>query len=134
VQVQPYLFFEGRCDEALEFYKKALGAKVISLRRFKESPDPNMCSQASVDKVMHASFQVGDTVIMASDGRCSGQQSYQGFALSISAPSAEEAERVFTALSEGGQVQMPMTQTFFSERFGMAADKFGMSWMVIVAK
>ena len=136
MQVQPYLFFEGRTEEALEFYRKALGAEVTALMRFKECPEPpgeGGCAPTSPDKVMHSSFRVGDTTIMASDGRCSGTSSFQGFALSINATDDAHAERVFAALSDGGQVQMPLGKTFFASRFGMVADRFGVSWMVIVA-
>jgi PhnB protein len=108
MQVQPYLFFDGRCEEAIEFYKKALGAKVEMLMRFKE------------------------TSIMASDGQCLGKPSFQGFALSLTAADDAEADRLFAAVSNGGQVQMPLAKTFFSSRFGMAADRFGVSWMVVV--
>jgi PhnB protein len=135
MQVQPYLFFDGRCEEAIEFYRKALGAQVDMLMRFKDSPEsaqPGMHPPGSEDKVMHASFRVGDSTVMASDGRCTGQPSFKGFALSLVASSDAEAERLFAALAEGGQVQMPLTKTFFSSRFGMVADRFGVSWMVIV--
>ncbi len=131
--VQPYLFFDGRCEEAVEFYRKTLGAKVETLTRFKDSPDPGMCPPGAGDKVMHASFRVGETAIMASDGQCSGRQSFQGFSLSLTVPDAAEAERLFAALGDGGQVQMPLTKTFFSPRFGMVADRFGVSWMIHVA-
>ncbi len=131
--VQPYLFFEGRCDEALEFYRQALGAEVEMLMRFKDSPEPGGCPGASPDKVMHASFRIGETRLMASDGRCTGKPSFQGFALSLSVPTEAEADRRFAALAKGGQVQMPLTRTFFSPRFGMVADRFGVMWMVIVA-
>jgi PhnB protein len=135
MQVQPYLFFDGRCEEALEFYRKALGAEVATLMRFKDSPEPaqpGMCPPGSENKVMHASFRIGDTTVMASDGRCTGQPSFKGFSLAIAAPSDAEAEKLFAALADGGQVQMPLTKTFFSSRFGMVADRFGVSWMVIV--
>jgi PhnB protein len=131
-QVQPYLFFDGRCDEALEFYKKKLGAEVTALMRFKESPDQSMVSPGSADKVMHSSFRIGDSTMMASDGRCEGKPKFEGFALSLNVSGEAEAERLFTALSDGGQVQMPLTKTFFSPRFGMVADRFGVSWMVYV--
>jgi len=137
MQVQPYLFFDGRCDEALEFYRKKLGAEVTMLMRFKESPEPaqpGMIPPGSEDKVMHASFRIGDTTVMASDGRCLGQPSFQGFALSLAVPSEAEADRLFTALAEGGQVHMPLTKTFFSPRFGMVADRFGVSWMILVGQ
>ena len=132
MQVQPYLFFDGRCDEALAFYKKAIGAEVEMLMRWKDNPDPGGCTEANKDKVMHASFKVGDVSVLASDGRCEGKPEFKGFALTISAKTAAEADKTFTALADGGQVQMPMSKTFFSERFGMLADKFGVGWMVIV--
>ena len=135
MQVQPYLFFDGRCEEAIEFYKRALGAKVETLMRWKDSPEPpqpGMCPPGSEDKVMHASFRIGETTVMASDGRCQGKPSFQGFSLSLTASDDAEAERLFAALGEGGQVQMPLTKTFFSSRFGMVADRFGVSWMIVV--
>ena len=132
MQVQPYLFFEGRCEEAIEFYRGALGAEVMMLMRFKDSPDPGMVAPGTGDKVMHASFRIGETTVLASDGRCQGAPSFQGFALSLTVPNEAEAERLFGALGDGGQVQMPMTKTFFSPRFGMVADRFGVSWMVYV--
>ena len=134
MQVQPYLFFDGRCDEALEFYKKAVGAKVGMLMRFKDSPDPTMCSPGSENKVMHTQFQIGDTTVLASDGRNQGQPKFDGFALTIAAKDEAEADKIFAALSEGGKVTMPMTKTFFSPRFGMLADKFGVGWMILVAQ
>jgi len=135
MQTQPYLFFEGRCEEALDFYRRALGAEVTSLMRFKEMP----ASEASAglqpgteNKVMHASFRVGDTTVLASDGRCLGNPKFQGFALSLTVPSDAEAERVFKALADGGETRMPLAKTFFSPRFGMVADRFGVGWMVMV--
>lgn len=134
--VQPYLFFDGRCEEALEFYRRALGAEVTALMRFRESPEPcpeGMVPPGSEDKVMHASFRVGETELMASDGNCGGKPAFQGVSLTVSVPDAAAADRVFAALGEGGQVQMPLGPTFFSPKFGMVADRFGVSWMVIVA-
>ena len=131
--VQPYLFFNGRCEEAIEFYRKALGAQVETLMRFKDSPDPNACAPGSADKVMHASFRIGETTLMASDGRCEGKTSFQGFSLSFTVPTEAEADRLFASLSDDGQVQMPLAKTFFSSRFGMVADRFGVSWMIYVA-
>ena len=133
MQVQPYLFLDGRCEEAIEFYRKALGAEVTTMMRFKDNPQPAMNPPGSGEKVMHASMRIGDTTVMASDGRCQGQPSFQGFALSLTVPNEAEAERLFGALGEGGQVQMPLMKTFFSPRFGMVADRFGVPWMVIVA-
>jgi PhnB protein len=137
MQVQPYLFFNGRCEEAVEFYRKALGATVEMLMRYKESPDPpppGMVPAGSENKVMHASLRIGDTVVMASDGCCSGQPSFQGFSLSISIADPAQAERLFTALADGGQVQMPLTKTFWSPYFGMVADRFGVAWMINVSE
>jgi PhnB protein len=131
--VQPYLFFDGRCDEALEFYRSKLGAEVTALVRFKDSPDPSMCVPDAGEKVMHSSFRIGENTVMASDGRCQGQPSFQGFSLSLTVPNEAETERLFAALADGGQVQMPLAKTFFSSRFGMVADRFGVSWMIIVA-
>ena len=133
--VQTYLFFEGRCEEALEFYKKTLGAEVTMLMRFKEAPEqppPGMLPPGSENKVMHSAFRIGDRIVMASDGMCAGKSSFGGFSLSLSVKDEAEAERIFAALSEGGQVQMPMAKTFFAPKFGIVADKFGLSWMVLV--
>jgi PhnB protein len=134
MQVQPYLFFDGRCDEALEFYKNAVGAKVGMVMRFKDAPEPTKCNPGSDDKVMHASVQIGDTMVLASDGRNSGQPKFEGFALTLNAESEAEADRLFNGLVDGGQVTQPLTKTFFSPRFGMLADKFGVHWIVIAAQ
>lgn len=136
MQVQPYLFFDGRCEEAVEFYRSALDAEVTLLMRFKDSPEPpqpGMVPPGSENKVMHASFRIGDTTVMASDGQCQGLPSFQGFSLSLTVPDETEADRVFAALAEGGRVQMPLAKTFWSPRFGMVADRFGVSWMINVA-
>jgi PhnB protein len=132
MQVQPYLFFDGRCDEAIEFYKKTLDAEVGMLMRWKDAPDKSMCTAANADKVMHSSLKIGDTRVMASDGRNTGNPKFDGFALSLNAKDEADADRMFNALSNGGQVIMPMSKTFFSPRFGMTADKFGVNWMIIV--
>jgi PhnB protein len=136
MQVQPYLFFDGRCEEAVEFYRRVLGAEVTMLMRFKDSPEPHepcMVPPGAEDKVMHMSVRIGETTVLASDGRCEGRPSFQGFSLSLTVPHEPEAERLFTALADGGQVQMPMAKTFFASRFGMVADRFGVSWMIYVA-
>jgi PhnB protein len=133
--VQAYLFFDGRCEEAVGFYRRALGAELTMLMRYKESPDtppPGTVPPGSENKVMHASLRIGDTVVMASDGRCLGKPSFQGFSLSITVADEAEADQVFAALADGGQLQMPLGKTFFSPRFGMVTDRFGVSWMVIV--
>jgi PhnB protein len=136
MQVQPYLFFDGRCEEAVEFYRRALGAEVTMLMRFKDSPEPHrpgMLPPGAEDKVMHAEFRIDDSTVMASDGRCEGRPSFQGFALSLTVRDDAEADRRFASLADGGQVQMPLAKTFFSSRFGMVADRFGVSWMIYVA-
>lgn len=135
MQVQPYLDFNGRCEEAIEFYKKALGARVEMMMRFADAPKgamPGECAPAVKDKIMHAALKIGDTTVMASDGRMQGKPGFQGISLSVDIKTKEEAERTFRALSEGGQVHQPLTPTFFSPAFGMVADRFGVSWMVIV--
>ena len=134
MKVQPDLFFDGRCEQAIEFYKKAVNAKLLHLMRFKESPDQSQIPPGSGEKIMHASFRIGETEVMASDGNCQGKPSFQGVSLALTASGVAEAERIFAALADGGQVQMPMTQTFFSPRFGMVADRFGVSWMVMAEK
>ena len=136
MQIQPYLFFDGRCEEALAFYRDALGAETTMLMRFKDSPEPpvpGMMPPGTDDKVMHASFRVGEAVVLASDGRCGGAPNFQGFTLSLTTADPAEAERLFTALADGGQVRMPLAPTFFSPCFGMVADRFGVGWMVYVA-
>jgi PhnB protein len=132
--VQPYLFFDGRCEEALEFYRRALGAETTMLMRFKDSPEPPPpgCAPSSDNKVMHSSFRIGDTTIMASDGRAMGKPNFDGFSLSLSVANEAEADRRFNALADGGEVIMPLGKTFFSPRFGMVSDRFGVKWMVIV--
>ena len=136
MHVQPYLFFEGRCEEAIEFYRSALGAKVEMLMRYKESPEPpqpGMVPPGSENNVLHSSFRIGETTVMASDGHCQGRPNFQGFSLSLTVPNDAEATRLFGALADGGRVRMPLAKTFFSSRFGMVADRFGVSWMIIVA-
>ena len=134
--IQPYLFFEGRAEEAIEFYKRALGAEVTMLMRNKESPDappPGMLPPGSGNKIMYASLTIGDATIGVSDGTVSGKPSFQGISLSLTAPSEADADRMFNALAKGGEVSLPMGKTFFSPRFGMVADKFGVPWMILVA-
>ena len=131
--VQPYLFFDGYCEEALAFYGKAIGAK-SRLVRFKESPEGHgapSVNPAHADKIMHAHVEVGDTAFMASDGDCSGKPNMQGFSLTLTVADDAEAQRSFTALSEGGETVMPLTKTFFASSFGMLKDRFGVHWMVM---
>lgn len=134
--IQPYLFFGGRCEEALAFYTKALGAKTDALMRFNESPEPappGMVKPGFENKVMHAQFTIGGNTIMASDG-CGPGPGFSGFSLSLALPTVAEVDRAFAALSEGGKVGMPLSKTFWSPRFGMLTDKFGIGWMVSVAQ
>ena len=135
MKVEPYLFFEGRCEEALTFYTTALGAEVLMLMRYGDSPappPPGMVPPGSEAKIMHAQLRIGATNVMASDGRCDGRPSFSGVTLSLTVADAAEADRLFALLSDGGQVTMPLGATFFSPRFGMTADRFGVSWMVVV--
>ena len=133
--VQPYLFFNGSCEQAVEFYRKALGAEVLMMMRYDESPEPpppGMVPPGFERKVMHTSFRIGETTVMASDG-CSGDKPrFEGFSLALSVPTEAEADRAFAALAEGGQVRMPLARTFWSPRFGMVADRFGIGWMISV--
>jgi PhnB protein len=134
MQVQSYLTFEGRAEEAIEFYKKALDAKVTMLMRWKDSPDKSMCSPGNENKIMHSYMTIGETGVMISDGRSTGQPKFDGFALSIATKTEAEADKLFNALGEGGKVTMPLGKTFFSPRFGVLSDKFGVSWMILVAQ
>jgi PhnB protein len=139
MQVQPYLFFEGRCEEAVTFYRENLDAKVVMMMRYSEAPETDNAEAASgcglpegsENKIMHCAFSVGDSMVLASDGMCSGKTNFAGFGLSLTANDEQGAEKLFSALSHGGQVQMPMTQTFFAKRFGMVQDKFGVVWLVL---
>ena len=131
MHVTPYLSFDGRCEEAAEFYKKALGAQVVMAMRFKESPDATSMPPGTEEKIMHMALQVGDTTLFMSDGHCTGNAKFEGISLALRLASDDEAQRKFAALSEGGQVQMPLTKTFFASQFGMVLDPFGVLWMVI---
>ena len=133
--VQPYLFFNGSCEQAVEFYRKALGAEVEMMMRYKESPEPTqpgMVPPGFENKIMHTSFRIGQTTVMASDGCSAEKPNFEGFSLSVSVPNESEADRAFAALKEGGQVRMPLTKTFWSPRFGMVTDRFGVGWMISV--
>lgn len=130
--IQPYLFFDGRCEEAIDFYRSALGAEVEMMLRFSECPDPpppGTMPDGWEKKVMHAAFRIDGSLVLASDG-CGSGSPFEGFALSLSVATAEQADRYFNALAEGGEVTMPLDQTFWSPRFGMVTDRFGLGWMV----
>ena len=133
--IQPYLFFDGRCEEAIEFYKRALGAEVLMLMRFKESPEPpqpGSLPPEAGDKVMHAALRIGGATVLVSDGHCMGKPAFEGFSLSLIVRTETEADRYFGALAGGGEIKMPLAKTFFSPRFGMVADRFGVLWMILV--
>ncbi len=133
MQVQAYLNFDGRTEEALEFYRKAVGAEVTMLMRMKESPEqppPGSMPPGSENKVMHASFRIGQSTLLASDCHCKGAAAFQGISLSLTVESEAQAAKAFAALTEGGKVNMPLTKTFFSPSFGVGTDKFGVTWMV----
>lgn len=134
--VVPYLFFEGNCEKALEFYRTALGAEIGVVMRYDAAPQDGPaqpdCPIPPPDKIMHAEFKLRGTSIFASDGGASGKPEFKGFALNILAKDPDDAKRLFDALAEGGKIMMPFGPTFFSPAFGMASDKFGMSWMVFV--
>jgi len=135
MNVLTYVFYDGRTEEAIDFYRNAIGATDVEIMRYKDSPEPSqpgMVPPGSENTVMHSRFRVGDTVIMASDGHCGGKPSFQGFSLTIATKTEAEARKVFGALADGGQVNMPLTKTFFSPAFGMLADRFGVNWMVLV--
>ena len=134
MKIEPYIFFDGRCEEALEFYKAAVGAEVTMLLHFKDNPEPSSeaCQGGTSpgDKVMHASVKIGDSNVLCSDGHCQGKPMFQGFGLSLTAKDPADAERLFSALGKGGQVQMPLAKTFWSPAFGMVTDRFGVMWMI----
>jgi PhnB protein len=134
MQVQPYIFFDGRCEEALAFYRNALNAEIVMMMRFKENPEPqpSSCTSENGEKILHAAFKIGQTDLMASDGYAKGKPEFKGITLSLSPASEAEARKLFGSLSEGGEVQMPLGKTFYSPCFGMLTDRFGVSWMVVV--
>ena len=131
--VQPYLFFNGRCEEALNFYRDSVGAEAQIVMRFKDSPEPQPGTQpGNENKVLHATCRIGQTTFMASDGRADGQLKFEGFCLAVNVPNESEADRVFAALGEGGKVEMPLMKTFWAPKFGILEDRFGVGWMVSV--
>jgi len=131
MQVQPYLSFEGRCEEAINFYKKAMNAEVVHKHYFKEAPDQSMVTPENSGKIMHSMLRVGQTTFMASDGRCGGKSTFEGITMNVMTDTEAEAEKIFAALGDGGQITMPMTPTFFAARFGMVQDRFGVHWMIM---
>jgi PhnB protein len=133
MHIQPYLYFNGCCEEAVEFYRRTLGAQVEMMMRIKDSPEPpppGAVPPGSENKIMHVALKFGDTMLLASDGSASGPATFRGFALSLNMADAASADRAFASLADGGSVQMPLTETFWSPRFGMLTDRFGVAWMV----
>lgn len=131
MNTQPYVNFNGRCEEALNFYREAVNAEVLSLMRMKEMPEPAMVTPGQEEKVLHASFRVGNDTLMASDGRCLAHAEFSGISLALTLDTPKEAQTRFAALSAGGEVEMPLTPTFFSPSFGMLKDRFGVHWMIL---
>ena len=130
--IQTYLVFNGRCEEAIEFYRQKLGAEIVLQLRFKDAPNPNMIAPGAENKIMHSTLKIGDSIVFASDGRCEKGVGFSGFSLSLAVKTEAEANQFFGALADGGQITMPLTKTFFSPRFGMVTDRFGVSWMIII--
>lgn len=139
MRIEPYVFFDGRCDEAIAFYRDALGAETLMLLRYSDAPTdggppPEGCTPpppGSADKVMHAAVRIGETTLMLSDGMCGGSPRFEGMSLSLTAADDAEAARIFAALADGGQVMVPLAPSFFASSFGMLADRFGVNWMVV---
>lgn len=136
MHIQPYLLFDGRCDEAIDFYREALGAEVLMLMRFRDAPDGAECGGAAPppDKVMHACLQIGDSQVLCSDGFATGHPEFKGVSLSLNATNDAQARRRFDALAKGGQVQMPLAESFFASSFGMVTDRLGVAWIIVVQK
>ena len=133
MHIQPYLFFSGRCEEALGYYEQHLGAKIHAKMRYGDAPaDQRPASDASAEHIMYSNFSIGESVLMASDDCVNANTKFQGFSLSLTVGGQDEAERAFKALADGGQVHAPLGPTFFSPCFGMVVDRFGINWMVIV--
>lgn len=130
MRCEPYLFFNGRCEEAVQFYRQAVEADVRSLIRFREAPDVP-APDGFADKVLHADMRIGETTLLATDGDIGGAADFQGFSLSLTLARDAEAEKRFAALAAGGHVQVPMTATFFASRFGMVKDRFGLLWTIL---
>lgn len=135
--ITPYLFFEGRAEEAMAFYAEALGAEVTMRMRFSEAPDPpppGMLPPGSENRIMHAELRIAGEPLMVSDGGCAGAAAFAGFGVSLPAADAAQAQRWFDALAAGGAVQMPIGPTFWSPAFGMVKDRFGVLWMIGVTQ
>ncbi|XHS79414.1 VOC family protein [Burkholderiaceae bacterium UC74_6] len=136
MKIDPYLFFDGRCEEAIEFYKSSLGAEVQMIMRNSDSPAPppeGMLPPGSENKIMHSSLLIKGALIMMSDGHCSGKTEFKGFSISLDCDTQDEAHKFFDGLAAGGRVNMPLSQTFWAPLFGMVEDKFGVNWMVGVS-
>jgi PhnB protein len=130
MKLNPYLNFNGNCEEAFQFYAKVLNGTDLRIMRFRDSPMGEKMSEAEKDMVIHARFKAGDTTVMGSDGPGGHYSKPQGYAVNINVDTPEEAESIFAGLSEGGNVGMPIQETFWAVRFGMVTDRFGTPWMV----
>ncbi|MCD9458941.1 VOC family protein [Marinibactrum halimedae] len=132
MRIESYLFFNGHCEEAINFYRKTLGARVSLLVRFRDNPDKSAYPPGAENKIMHAMVSVDGNTIMMSDGACDGDLHFTGISISLTLKDDLRAERIFNGLSDGGQVQMPFVETFWAEKFGLVTDRFGVSWMITV--
>ncbi|MBV8799874.1 MAG: VOC family protein [Alphaproteobacteria bacterium] len=130
MEINPYLNFNGNCGEAFQFYAKVLGGKDLRIMTFADAPPGMPVTRETKNQVMHARFRVGDTMIMGSDGPGGRYNKPQGYAVNIGVDTPEEADRIFAALAEGGNVGMPIAETFWAKRFGVVTDRFGTHWMV----
>ena len=134
MKVTSYLYFDGRCEEAIAFYQKALGAQVLMMMRFKDSPEPHppgTVAPGNEGKIMHATIRIGESEVHASDGECSGRKKFDGFGLALNVDDAAAADKFFAALADGGTILMKLQKTFFAAAFGMVTDRFGVPWLII---
>ena len=130
MQLNPYLTFNGNCAEAFKFYEKALGAKVVMMMTYGDTPAAKDCAPGMSDKVIHARMTIDGQVVMASDAPAGRYSTPQGTVLNLGVKEPAEAERIFQALSDGATITMPIGETFWAKRFGMLTDRFGTPWMV----
>ena len=136
MDVQTTLNFYGRTEEALLFYGKTIDAETLFLMRFRDCPDPSPSRPGLEEKIFHATFRIGSTEIRASDCGCEKpptRTTFAGFSLLLGVEIPQEAEHFFSALSDDGQIQIPLQETFFAERYGIVVDRFGISWKIVVS-
>ena len=130
MHINPYLIFDGRCEEAFRFYEKCFKGKIIAMLTHKGTPAEAHVPAAWIDKILHARLDIGDQVLMASDAPPGRYEKPAGFSVSLQVKDPAEAERLFNALAEKGEIRMPLEKTFWSPRFGMLVDRFGIPWMI----